>query len=235
MMIAFFLLGVVVARGHTEAFDAWVLESLRTGDDLTQLKGPAWVAKWALELTNLGGTSVAVLLIILTLVGLLIAGRFARAAAVGLAMIGGALWVKYLKLFYGRERPDEVGHLMEESTLSFPSGHSSVSAMLYLTLGLLIAQLCNARRFKAFYVVTGILMFVIVGFTRMALGVHYPTDVLGGWLLGGSWALFIWAVYHFFALRLDQADAAGQKAIDDAVEHSAYRRARPPGQPPADA
>jgi undecaprenyl-diphosphatase len=131
-------------------------------------------------------------------------------------MAGGAVWITLLKNFYDRARPTEVAHLMEESTKSFPSGHASIASTLYLTLGLLLAQLSHTRRFKVFFLSAAIMLTLLVGITRLALGVHYPTDVLGGWLLGGAWALGVWTLTHLIERRLDRADAASQRAVEAA-------------------
>ena len=201
-----------VSEGDTRAWDAWILRSMRTGPGLDHLVGPEWLERAVLELTSLGGLYFATLLTTLVVLGLALGGRWARAGVVAAAMIGGAIWITLLKGFYARVRPTEVVHLMQETTESFPSGHASIASAMYLTLGLLLAQLARHRRFKAFYLITALLLTFLVGLTRLAIGVHYPTDVLGGWLLGGAWAVAIWLIAHIFERHLNRADEASQRA-----------------------
>ena len=92
-----------------------------------------------------------------------------------------------LKLFFERPRPDIVPHAARVFTLSFPSGHATLSAVTYLTLGALLASLHEPLRFKIYFLSLAILLTIAVGISRIYLGVHYPTDVLAGWCLGAAW------------------------------------------------
>jgi undecaprenyl-diphosphatase len=88
-------------------------------------------------------------------------------------------------------------------TASFPSGHATLSAVVYLTLGVLLAEATTQRSLQVFYIAFAALLVVAIGISRVYLGVHYPTDVLAGWSLGTAWALLCWvgATYvraHYF-------------------------------------
>jgi undecaprenyl-diphosphatase len=122
--------------------------------------------------------------------GFLLLGRKYRTLVlVLLATVGGAGMNSLLKQLFSRPRPSVVPHLTEVMTQSFPSGHAMLSATVYLTLGGLLAQLAERRRLKAYILAVAVLMPFLVGLTRVYLGVHYPTDVLGGWVAGLAWAL----------------------------------------------
>jgi undecaprenyl-diphosphatase len=101
---------------------------------------------------------------------------------------GGALLTWLLKHWIARPRPDLVPHLVEVSTLSFPSGHAMQSAVVFLTLGALLARTNSQRAVRFYVMMITILLTVLVGVSRVFLGVHWPTDVLGGWCAGALWS-----------------------------------------------
>jgi len=114
--------------------------------------------------------------------------------------IGPDHFVELLKTVFSRDRPDLVPHGMEVQTASFPSGHSLMSAVTWLTVATIMAQTLKDRRSKVFVISMAILIAMLVGFSRVYLGVHWPTDVLAGWSVGAAWALMIWLI----ARRLQQ-------------------------------
>jgi undecaprenyl-diphosphatase len=93
-----------------------------------------------------------------------------------------------------RPRPDLVPHATEVFTSSFPSGHATLSAVVYLTLGALLASLHSSRAIKSYFLGVALFLTVIVGLNRIYLGVHYPTDVLAGWCIGAAWTALCWTV-----------------------------------------
>jgi undecaprenyl-diphosphatase len=107
-------------------------------------------------------------------------------------VLGGVLISQTMKWAYARPRPELVPHGAEVFTASFPSGHSMMSAVVYLTLGALLARTQAARDAKAYILAVGVVLTVLVGVSRVYLGVHWPTDVLAGWVLGGLWAMLCW-------------------------------------------
>ena len=113
-----------------------------------------------------------------------------RLAAVG----GGIVLSSLLKAGFERPRPELVPHGSLVYTASFPSGHSMMAAVVYLTLGALLARAQPRRRLKVYLLALAVLVTVAVGISRVYLGVHWPTDVLAGWTIGGAWALLWWAV-----------------------------------------
>ncbi|WP_426959868.1 phosphatase PAP2 family protein [Muricoccus radiodurans] len=94
-----------------------------------------------------------------------------------------------LKIGYDRPRPDLVPHAVEVYTASFPSGHAMLSAVTYLTLGALLMRVQPSRRVRSFVLGMAILTTLMVGISRVYLGVHWPTDVMAGWCFGAGWAV----------------------------------------------
>jgi undecaprenyl-diphosphatase len=145
-------------------------------------------------LTALGGITV-LLLVLLSVIGFLFLQR--KYGAMWLVMIASAtgfLISTVTKELFHRARPDVVPHLSYVKTASFPSGHSMLSAVVYLTLGSILTRLVKDRRTKAYLLVVPLLLTFLVGVSRVYLGVHYPTDVLAGWTAGIVWAVFCWLV-----------------------------------------
>jgi undecaprenyl-diphosphatase len=140
--------------------------------------------------TALGGVTVLTL-VTLAVCGFLALVRHFRSLLLVLgSTVGGAVLNSTLKALFARPRPVVVPHLAEAYAPSFPSGHAMLSAIVYLTLGALLAQLTERRWLKAYVLGVAVLLSFLVGLSRVFLGVHYLTDVLGGWMAGLAWALF---------------------------------------------
>jgi undecaprenyl-diphosphatase len=173
----------------------------RHGHDLTDPLGPAWLQYAAMDLTALGGAPV-LLLVTLGVVGFLfMQGKRVGALLTATAIFSGWGLAHALKEVFARERPDFVPHLVEVSTMAFPSGHSMMSAVVYLTLGAMAARQTKRKRERAFVLGCACLLVLIIGVTRLFLGVHFPTDVLAGWSLGLSWALLWLAISEWISRR----------------------------------
>jgi undecaprenyl-diphosphatase len=99
-----------------------------------------------------------------------------------------------LKNWFERPRPDIIVHELYRSTASFPSGHATMSALVYLTLAALVVRVIRDRRLKASVLAVAVLLTGLVGVTRVYLGFHWPSDVLAGWALGAAWALGFWTM-----------------------------------------
>ncbi len=190
-----------VLEGDTLEFDKRLLSSLRKADDPSQPIGPAWLEMAALDLTALGGPTVLGLTVFAVVGFLALQGTYRNAAFVLVASTGGWLLTEFLKELFARPRPEVVPHLREVMSLSFPSGHALTSAAVFLTLGALLMRVAERRLAKFYCLFVALMVTFLVGATRVYLGVHYPTDVLAGWLIGASWALFCWLVERVLERR----------------------------------
>lgn len=190
-----------VREGGSQSFDERVVRGLRQPDDPARLIGPAWMEKAARDITALGGHAILTL-VVLSVAGYLLLERKLHAMWLVLIASGGG-WemTMLLKRFFGRERPSIVPQLVKETTMSFPSGHAMMSAVVYLTLGALLTGFVSRRRTRAYLLGLAILVTLLVGSSRVLLGVHYPTDVLAGWSAGLTWALVCWLVARFLQKR----------------------------------
>jgi undecaprenyl-diphosphatase len=117
------------------------------------------------------------------------------------ASAGGLIISSLLKHEFERRRPSVVPHLATVYTSSFPSGHSMMASAVYLTLGALLTRIVPERSAKVYFIAVAILVAILVGLSRVYLGVHYPTDVLAGWTAGSVWALVCWQVARYLQQR----------------------------------
>lgn len=146
------------------------------------------------DFTALGGVTLVVLFTSLTVVFLLIQRQLHNALYLMTTMIGGWLLSSTLKVLIARPRPDIVEHLVHVNDLSFPSGHSMLSAVLYGTLAIIAVQYLRSEAAKNYVVIVATMVVLLVGLSRIILGVHFPTDVIAGWCLGFAWVVIChWA------------------------------------------
>lgn len=183
-----------VGEGSTQKFDEFVVRALRQPDNLAVPIGPAWFTEIARDITALGGVAVLTLATV-GVVGFLLFERERRSAAlVFISSAGGLVASLLLKHLIDRPRPELVPHLSGVYTSSYPSGHSMLSATVYLTLGALLARTVKDSSTRIYCMAMATLLTMLVGLSRIYMGVHYPTDVLGGWTAGAIWALVCWTV-----------------------------------------
>ncbi|WP_334175608.1 phosphatase PAP2 family protein [Pseudoxanthobacter sp.] len=173
-------------------FDPALLGALRQPGDPARLIGPGWLAEAARDVTALGSTVVLIMVLAIGVGYLWLSRRRTTALLLIAAVGGGQMLSSALKWLVDRPRPDVVPHLAEVSTASFPSGHSTLSAVAYLTIGALLAQAQRERRVRLFIMAVALLLTVMIGASRVLLGVHWPSDVVAGWALGAFWALACW-------------------------------------------
>ena len=192
LLLGFASLSDLVLEGETQDFDDRVLRALRRADDPSLPIGPAWLRGAALDITALGSASVLGLVVAAIVGFMLLQGLRRTALLVLVASTGGWVLNSLLKELFQRPRPEIVPHLREVLTLSFPSGHAMTSAAVYLTLGALLMRVADRPVTRMYCMGFAMFLAGIIGVSRVYLGVHYPTDVLAGWLVGLSWALMCW-------------------------------------------
>ena len=200
-----------VKEGETQTFDEWLLRSLRRADDPGVPVGPSWLREAGLDVTALGSPAVLALVVVAVLGFLLLHRKFGMMWLTVLTTTGGTLLSFLLKQIIERDRPAVVPHLREVGTPSFPSGHAMLSAVVYLTLGVLLMQVVRGRLARFYCLLWAMILTLLVGVSRIYLGVHYPTDVLAGWMAGLVWALTCWLAAQWLRRRATavQSPAAG--------------------------
>jgi undecaprenyl-diphosphatase len=185
-----------VLAGTTQEFDTWVVRLLRQPGQPELPHGPRWLGEIGRDITALGSYAVLSIIVIAVAGFLRLYYLYRMMWLVVLTSVSGAILSHVLKHFFARERPDLVP-LAGTMSPSFPSGHSMLSAIIYLSLGVLLAQTAFRRRIKAYFLTVAMGLTFLVGISRIYLGVHYPTDVLAGWTVGLVWALGCWLVARF--------------------------------------
>lgn len=183
-----------VLEGESREFDEWILQALRSPGDSGDPIGPWWLETAFVDITALGGNTVVILMTLVALGYLVIDGKRAAALLVLASVAGGIALSSALKIGFDRPRPDLVAHMVEVHTLSFPSGHAMVSAVTYLTLGALLAQIQVRGGLKAYVLAVAVMLTLLIGLSRVYLGVHWPTDVVAGWCAGTAWAIGCWVI-----------------------------------------
>jgi undecaprenyl-diphosphatase len=189
ILLACAVLADEAMEGDTQVFDERLLLVLRSAANLSDPIGPSWFEETMRDFTGLGGTGVLTLVTLAAAGDLVITHKAHAALLVMGAILAGLLASQALRWGFDRPRPDPVPHGMQAYAQSFPSGHSMMSALVYLTLGALLARTQSRRRVKAYLLGLAGVLTVIVGVGRVCLGVHWPTDVLAGWALGLGWAM----------------------------------------------
>ncbi len=169
-----------------------IMLALRTAADPWQPIGPRWVKSASIDITALGSASVLTIFTVLVCGYLLLERKIGAAVFIVFATAGGTALSEWLKHYFYRDRPEVVPHLTEFSDYSFPSGHSMLSTIVYLTLAVVVAQALPTSRAKIYVIASALFLALLVGLSRVVTGVHYPTDVLAGWTAGTAWALICW-------------------------------------------
>jgi undecaprenyl-diphosphatase len=198
---AFVTLANAMMEGETQAFDRAVLLAMRTPRHPAEPWGPPWLTEVVRDYTALGGVGLLTFMTMAVLGFLLLQGKPRVTLMVVLTVGGGMLLSTLLKQGFACPRPDLVPHGVLVHTASFPSGHAMLSAVVYLTLGALLARVQPQRRLKMYVLTLAVVLTVLVGLSRIYLGVHWPTDVLAGWMAGTAWALLAWCVAVWLQLR----------------------------------
>ncbi len=191
----FSILASEVNEGETAGIDKQLLLMLRNPADITDPIGGRWLEEVMRDMTALGGALVVTTISIVGFIYLLVARQTARAWYLAASIGTGFIFSSLLKYGFDRARPDLVPHGSVIYTSSFPSGHSLMSALAYLTLAVLMAEAQPHKGMKIYFVCVAATITILTGISRVYLGVHWPSDVLAGWLGGASWAMMIWLIW----------------------------------------
>lgn len=193
-----------VRENELHRFDEALLLLLRDPADLARPLGPDWFRQTVVEITTLGGYPVLVTLVAAVSGFLLVYRKFGPAIFMLASIITGTLASHFLKIAYDRPRPDIVDHLVQTHTASFPSGHATMSAVVYLTLATMIIRLIDDAAVRIYVIAMAVFLTFAVGMSRIYLGVHWPSDVIAGWALGVTWACLSWLVVTLLRKRRSQ-------------------------------
>lgn len=197
-LLTFIAIAEEVQEKESHSYDQKILLAMREPGNLSDPIGPAWMEEMGRDITALGGFTILTGLTLAS-VGLMLLYRRPRLAVLTvIAITGGMLMSNLLKNVFDRPRPDLVPHGVLVTSASFPSGHAMMSAVVYLTLGVLLARTQPRIRLRLYIITLSVLTTLCVGVSRVYLGVHWPTDVLAGWTVGGIWAL----TFGVIALKL---------------------------------
>lgn len=198
-LAAFLLLTSLVESGILTNFDTALLRAFRNPTDPALPLGPHWLERAMTDITTLGGTVVLTLTTLFAFIVLLILHQRKSACLLLCTIFGGFLVNRALKAIIARPRPDVVPHLVEISSLSFPSGHAMMAMIAWLTIGTLLAQQTASAVLKRYIFVFAVFLSVLIGVSRLYLGVHWPSDIVAGWTLGGTWVVAMWLVARRFS------------------------------------
>ena len=205
LLLAFLQIADEMGEGGLAEFDNAILFAFRDPGNADNVIGPAWVHEMVRDITALGSFAVLGVIVVSVCGYLLMAGKRSSAVLILVSVLGGTILSTVLKMGYDRPRPD-LAVMSHQFTASFPSGHAMLSAVTFLTLGAILAGIAPNRRLQIFAVSAAILLTLLVGMSRVFMGVHYPSDVLAGWSIGAAWALFCSAVAMILR-RMGKVDA----------------------------
>jgi undecaprenyl-diphosphatase len=192
LILSFGLLAEEVVDGDLSDFDTAILMVFRTAGDAADPIGPPWLEEMGRDVTALG-SFVFLGFVLAGVVGYLILIRKHGAAVLMVvAVLGGVVVSTLLKFVFDRPRP-EISHAARVFTASFPSAHATMSAVTFLTVGALFTRVAAERKVKVYFMAVALFLTIMVGLSRLYMGVHYPSDVLAGWCIGSAWAILCWA------------------------------------------
>jgi undecaprenyl-diphosphatase len=200
--ILLFAFGLIaeLAAGEPLAFDRKIMLVLRSPANPSVPIGPPWLREVARDITSLGSTTVLGIVTCAAIGYLILARKPAAAECMLVAVLGGLAVNNLLKFAFARPRPNFVAHVMMMYTKSFPSGHAALSTIIYLTMGVFLAGAYPSFAMGLLFISLAALLTIVIGISRIYLGYHYPTDVLGGWCMGAAWAIGCWLLVAWLPL-----------------------------------
>jgi undecaprenyl-diphosphatase len=195
---AFLKLTTELEEGELDALDRAVLSHI------IHMRVPSLNGA-AVDLTALGSATVLTLVVVIASVLFALSRDLRSGLQLVLTGITGGLISDALKHVLERQRPAAITRLVQVSSFSYPSGHSVASASIYLTLAILLARHLPNRTARVVCFVMASSLALAIGYSRAYLGVHYPSDILAGLMLGTGWALLVSAVFSFIHAKRPSA------------------------------
>lgn len=189
LVVAFLGLANEMREGELDAFDTHILQSLRQPGQPHLALGPIWLQESLRDVTALGSVTLIVLIMLIAALALVWHDRKRQAAVLVLLVPLSFLSNALIKALYGRPRPGFVLAGMTSFSNSFPSGHTTVSTAAYLVLAVVLASLETRRNRRVLVMAIAGGICILIGLSRVYLGMHWPSDVVAGWMLGSFWAL----------------------------------------------
>lgn len=180
-------LALFIASGRKFEFDSTLLLLFRVANDPATPIGPAWLHEAMRDLTALGSFATLTAMTTFATFALWMLGYRHLAIGLALSVISATVASNGLKVVIGRTRPDIVEHAALTFTASFPSGHAFISSVTMLCIAGFVGLASHRRDITRLCYVFAWIMTVLIGVSRVYLGVHWPTDVLAGWCLGVVW------------------------------------------------
>ena len=194
LLASFGFIAHAVAAGKPTTLDRRIMLALRSRDDPSHPFGPAWVQEAARDVTSLGSIIVVVITTASVAGYLFLTHKPGVAWLMLLAVLGGIALNNLLKLVFARQRPQVMAASPRVFTTSFPSGHATLSAIAYLTIGALLARASPSAAVSVYLIAIAVFLTALIGLSRIYLGVHYPSDILAGWCVGAVWAICCWVL-----------------------------------------
>jgi undecaprenyl-diphosphatase len=186
-MVLFAVLAAAVSLHLSMGFDRAIILSLRDSTNIARPLGPDWFAETMRDITSLGSVVVALGFAAIVSGYFLWSGHRGAAALLFGSAVGALLLNNLLKFAIDRPRPDAILQAARVFTSGFPSGHATLSCVTYISAAALLGTSSHELRVRRYMMAVAILVVALIGFSRIYLGVHFPTDILGGWCIGAAW------------------------------------------------
>uniref|UniRef100_A0A9E8CM09 Phosphatase PAP2 family protein n=1 Tax=Bosea sp. NBC_00436 TaxID=2969620 RepID=A0A9E8CM09_9HYPH len=186
--LIFLGLALLIVSGHSFSVDTTLIMLFRNAANPAVPLGPAWFHEAVRDMTALGSFVGLFFMALTATLALWLCGYRHLAIGLVVSLVAAFLASTVLKIAIARQRPDIVEHAALTFTASFPSGHAFLSAATLLTIASFVGLATRRTDIARFCMVMAVILTGLIGLSRIYLGVHWPTDVLGGWCLGIVWS-----------------------------------------------